>query len=136
MIVSFLEWLAQTQWSIALHESQYVWPFTESLHVLTLALFVGTAIVLDLRLLRVGYTPVPASEVVGRLLQARTQRMLLARHRRQSSQHDRAVPPQPPQFQPREEECSAACVEDARSGFVQSWWDRGPKPWGGLGKGG
>lgn len=67
-ILGVLEWLAKTPWSIALHESQYVWPFTESLHVLTLALFVGTAIVLDLRLLGVGYAPVPASEVIGRLL--------------------------------------------------------------------
>ncbi len=63
-----LEWLATTPWSIALHESQYMWPFTESLHVLTLALFVGLAIALDLRLLGVGFAGVPVSEFTGRLL--------------------------------------------------------------------
>ena len=63
-----LEWLAQTPWSIALHESQYMWPFTESLHVLTLTLFVGSAIMLDLRLLGVGFRTVPVTEFTSRLL--------------------------------------------------------------------
>ena len=63
-----LEWLGETPWSIALHESQYMWPFTESLHVLTLTLFVGSTIALDLRLLGVAYAGVPASEFTGRLL--------------------------------------------------------------------
>jgi hypothetical protein len=67
-IPGLLEWLANTPWSIALHESQYMWPFTESLHVLTLAWFVGTTIVLDLRLLGVGFARVPASAIIDRLL--------------------------------------------------------------------
>jgi hypothetical protein len=64
----FLEWLAGTPWSTALLESAYVWPFMESAHVLTLALFVGTAIVNDLRLLGVGFKRVPVAEVTGQLL--------------------------------------------------------------------
>jgi hypothetical protein len=67
-ILSALEWLAKTPWSVALHESQYMWPFTESLHVLMLTLFVGSTAMLDLRLLGVGFTSVPVSEVTGRLL--------------------------------------------------------------------
>ncbi|MBL0170055.1 MAG: hypothetical protein IPP90_04880 [Gemmatimonadaceae bacterium] len=67
-LLAALEWLAQTPWSIALHESQYMWPFTESLHVLTLTLFVGSAIVLDLRLLGVGFRDIPVTEFTGRLL--------------------------------------------------------------------
>ena len=67
-ILSALEWLAATPWSVALHESQYVWPFTESTHVLTLGLFVGTAAMLDLRLLGLAFTGVPVSELTGRLL--------------------------------------------------------------------
>ena len=63
-----LEWLGETPWSIALHESQYVWPFTESLHVLALTLFVGSTIALDLRLLGVAYAGVPTSEFTRRLL--------------------------------------------------------------------
>jgi hypothetical protein len=67
-ILAAFEWLAGTGWSVALHESQYVWPFLESAHVLCLTLFVGTAVMLDLRLLGVAMTRVPASEFTGRLL--------------------------------------------------------------------
>ena len=63
-----LEWLGNTPWSVALHESLYAWPLTESLHVLTLALFVGTTIVLDLRLLGVGFRAIPASDIITRVL--------------------------------------------------------------------
>lgn len=68
MVLSFLQWLAATPWSVALHESLYVWPLVESTHVLTLALFVGTASMLDLRLLGAAFTGVPATEFTGRLL--------------------------------------------------------------------
>ena len=68
MIRSALEWLAGTTWSIALHESQYVWPWLESAHVLCLALFVGTTAMLDLRLLGAAMTRIPASEFTARLL--------------------------------------------------------------------
>jgi len=68
VIHDFLTWLAATPWSIQLLESQYVWPFLESTHVLTLALFAGTAAINDLRLLGIGFTAVPAGEVTLRLL--------------------------------------------------------------------
>lgn len=45
-----------------------MWPFTESLHVLTLAFFVGSVIVLDVRLLGVGYRSIPVTEFTSRLL--------------------------------------------------------------------
>ncbi|MGE0460726.1 MAG: DUF6644 family protein [Vicinamibacterales bacterium] len=67
-ILGLLEWVAATPWSVALHESLYMWPLVESTHVLSLALFVGTAIMLDLRLLGVAMKRVPVSEVTGRLL--------------------------------------------------------------------
>jgi hypothetical protein len=67
-ILGLLEWVAATPWSVALHESLYVWPLVESTHVLSLTLFVGTAIILDLRLLGVALKRVPVSEVTGRLL--------------------------------------------------------------------
>ena len=67
-IRSALDWLAATPWSIALHESQYMWPFTESLHVLTLACFVGATVMLDLRLLGVGFQNIPVTDFTGRLL--------------------------------------------------------------------
>lgn len=68
MILSFLEWLGSTSWSIALLESLYAWPLVESTHVLSLGLFVGTAVINDLRLLGWTMNRVPVSEVTGRLL--------------------------------------------------------------------
>jgi hypothetical protein len=67
-ILGFLEWLAATEWSIALHESLWAYPLIESAHVLTLGLFVGTAVMLDLRLLGWSFTRVPISEFTTRIL--------------------------------------------------------------------
>lgn len=64
----FLEWLGQTPWSVALLESTYAWPLIESTHVLSLALFVGTTVMMDLRLLGIAFKGVPASAFTGRLL--------------------------------------------------------------------
>jgi hypothetical protein len=63
-----LEWLATTRWSVALHESVYVWPLLESIHVLCLTLFVGTTAMLDLRLAGAAMTRIPASAFTQRLL--------------------------------------------------------------------
>ena len=62
------EWLASTPGSIALHESRYMFLLILTVHVLTLALFAGTVLMIDLRLLGVTMRRVPASEVVRRLL--------------------------------------------------------------------
>lgn len=64
----FAQWLADTNGSIALHESLYMYPLIESAHVLTLCLFVGTAVMLDLRLLGLTLRQIPVSEVMRRLL--------------------------------------------------------------------
>jgi len=66
-LLPFCEWLAGTTGSIALHESLYVYPIVESLHVWTLAMFVGLAAVLDLRLLGLALRPVPVTELVQRI---------------------------------------------------------------------
>lgn len=68
MISAFTEWLASTSGSVALHESLFMYPLVESIHVLTLCLFVGMAAILDLRLLGLTLKRVPVSEVAGRLL--------------------------------------------------------------------
>ena len=68
LIQGFIGWMNELPWSIALRESQYVWPLVESAHVMTLGLFVGTAFVTDLRLLGWSLTRVPVSELTTRLL--------------------------------------------------------------------
>ena len=66
--MTFVQWLAGTSGSIALHESLYMYPLVESMHVLTLCLFVGTAALLDLRLLGLTLREVRVSEVMRRVL--------------------------------------------------------------------
>ena len=66
-LLHFCQWLEQTPGSIALHESLWMYPLVESMHVLTLCLFVGTAIMLDLRLLGATMQRTPVTEVVAQL---------------------------------------------------------------------
>ena len=63
-----LEWLAATEWSVALHESLYMYPLVESAHVLSLTLFVGLTAMMDLRLLGLTLRHVPISQITSRLL--------------------------------------------------------------------
>src|SRR5436189_268540 len=67
-LLRFCEWLAATPGSIALHESRYMFLIVLTVHVLTLCVLVGTAVMLDLRLLGLTLRRVPASEVMARLL--------------------------------------------------------------------
>jgi hypothetical protein len=64
----FFEWLGNTSWSIAFHESRYVFLVVLMIHVLTLSVFVGTALMIDLRLLGRTMTGVPVSQVMTRLM--------------------------------------------------------------------
>ena len=67
-LLPFCKWLAATPGSVALHESLFMYPLVESAHVLTLCLFVGLSMVLDLRLLGVALRRVRVSDVAGRLV--------------------------------------------------------------------
>lgn len=60
--------IAETRWSTDLRESLYAWPLVESTHVLTLAIFGGLAILLDLRLLGRVMPAIPASDFTERIL--------------------------------------------------------------------
>jgi hypothetical protein len=64
----FAQWLASTPNSIALHESQYMYAIVESTHVVTLWLFLGTLVMLDLRMLGFALKRVPVGEVAAKLL--------------------------------------------------------------------
>ena len=67
-LLPFCQWLAATQWSVALHESVYGYPIVESVHVWALCVFLGMAIMLDLRLVGLVMPDVPVSQVARRLL--------------------------------------------------------------------
>ena len=62
------QWLATTDWSVALHESVYGYPIVESVHVWALCVFLGMAIMLDVRLVGWIMPDVPVSQVARRLL--------------------------------------------------------------------
>jgi len=53
--------------SIALRESQYVFPWVFVVHVISMCLFAGTILMMDLRLLGVGHMQTPFSQVQRRL---------------------------------------------------------------------
>jgi hypothetical protein len=66
--LAFFEWLADSSWSVDLHESQYAYSIIESLHVWAMCLFFGMTVMFDLRLLGWTMRRVPVSEVIRRLL--------------------------------------------------------------------
>ena len=49
-MLDFVIWLSETKWSIGLRESLYLYPWIESTHVLSICLFFGTLLFVDLRL--------------------------------------------------------------------------------------
>jgi len=62
-----LEWLYELPWAAALRESDDVYPFIETLHVLSITIIVGTVVAMDLRVLGVILKQEPVTRV-GRAL--------------------------------------------------------------------
>jgi len=67
-LLSVFEWLAHTRASVAMTESIWAFPIVESIHVLSLCLFLGMTTILDLRLLSLVMRDLPVSAVATRLL--------------------------------------------------------------------
>jgi hypothetical protein len=67
-ILSFLQWLQSTPFSTGIRESTWWYPVIESVHVLSLCLFLGIALFWDLRLLYWGFRRVPVSDIASRLM--------------------------------------------------------------------
>src|SRR6266568_6421767 len=65
--LAFFEQLAESPWSVGLHESEIAYSIIESIHVWSLCLFFGMTLMFDLRLLGWTMRQVPVSEVIGRL---------------------------------------------------------------------
>jgi len=63
----FFEQLAESPWSVALHESEIAYSLIESFHVWSMCLFFGMTVMFDLRLLGWTMRGVPVSEVIRRL---------------------------------------------------------------------
>ena len=67
-ILSLCQWLDSTAWSVALRESTWVYPIIESIHVLSLCLFLGFAVILDLRLVGIALQRTRVSEISQQLM--------------------------------------------------------------------
>lgn len=66
-LLALATWLDTHAWSTGLHESYYMYNWIETTHVLTLMVFLGMLIVIDLRMLGLAFTNVPASTIANRL---------------------------------------------------------------------
>ena len=64
---SWFEWMDAFPSSIAMRESLYAFPVLLTIHLISLAMFAGLVLMMDLRLLGVGYRGTPCSEVQARL---------------------------------------------------------------------
>ena len=67
LLLGLARWLNAMPWSTQLHESYYMYPWIETTHVLALMIFLGMLLVIDLRMLGLTLTSVPASKVAERL---------------------------------------------------------------------
>jgi len=67
-MLDFVVWLSETEWSIALHESLYLYPWIESTHVLSICLFFGTLLFVDLRLTGRVFNSLSISEMNNKVL--------------------------------------------------------------------
>jgi len=66
-LLALAQWLDAQAWSVGLHESQYLYAWVETTHVLALMLFLGMLCIIDLRMLGLIFRDVPASLIAGRL---------------------------------------------------------------------
>jgi hypothetical protein len=64
VILRVCTWLGAMPWSIALRESLWVYPLIETVHVLALCLFLGFALLLDLRLLGLALRRTPVTDIM------------------------------------------------------------------------
>lgn len=67
ILLQFAQWIADKPSSSGLHESFYMYNWIESTHVLTLTVFLGMLLVIDLRMLGLIMPSVPASTIAHRL---------------------------------------------------------------------
>jgi hypothetical protein len=66
--LAFFEQLAESPWSVSLHESEIAYSLIESSHVWSLAVFFGLTVMFDLRLLGWTMRKVPITEFANRVL--------------------------------------------------------------------
>ena len=66
-LLTWCQWLQDQPTSIAIRQSEYGYPAIETLHVLSMAMFMGLIVMMDLRLVGLGNLRTPFSQVQKRL---------------------------------------------------------------------
>lgn len=66
----FFHWLAQTHIGIAMRDATWAFAIVEIVHLIALAIFGGAILLLDLRLMGIGFTSQPAPQVAREFLPA------------------------------------------------------------------
>ena len=67
LLLSFATWIDSHQLSTDIHESYYMYNWVETTHVLTLMLFLGMLLVIDLRVLGLAFPSIPVTNIANRL---------------------------------------------------------------------
>jgi len=67
-LLSFCQWLEHSSPALAIRESAWGYALLIATHVMGLGLFLGTVMIVDLRLLGRGIRTSPVSDLIGRLL--------------------------------------------------------------------
>lgn len=78
MIRSWFEWADALPSSIAIRESIYGWPYLLTAHAVSMALFAGLIIMMDLRLLGFAFRRMPLSQVQRQLFPWQMATMVLS----------------------------------------------------------
>jgi hypothetical protein len=78
VIRNWFEWLDAFPTSIAIRESVYGYPYLLTAHAVTMALFAGLIVMMDLRLLGVAYKRTPLSQVQRQLFPWQMATMVLS----------------------------------------------------------
>lgn len=63
MLEPFFEWISQLSVSQAIGESLWIYPVVQAIHLVFLAILLGAVLVVDLRLLGLGFSRQPVSQV-------------------------------------------------------------------------
>ena len=67
-MLEFCQWLENSQWATAIHQSLWLFPMIETAHLFGVILLVGATSALDLRLIGLAMKEEPVSRIARRLL--------------------------------------------------------------------
>jgi len=67
-IVALCHWIQQTSWATGFRQADFFFPLVEGTHILALSLSLGLILLLDFRLLRLGFQAEPVSRVMHQVM--------------------------------------------------------------------